>query len=734
MIGLAISMGASSLLLPQQGDGAMATEPTDGSPVSTVPTPASVKAAMGEIQGQSVMAPAEMTMPKQPPLGDPDREGQTIGSNTQTNQVQPTFAPVTSLPSLSATGAAEVKIPGLMEKSQAIAPTVLPLTNGYSSDTASTESNAYRISSYGIVNQESSAGVVSAIPNPANELLKAKQAVALNRLRESSNRLRSSLAEWKSEESPNLPVQSSEPYQPYVPNYVNPVAASQPAEVVNGQPETVGNADVTYPSQETVTTFVQPQSEQQATDAAALPQVVVPEPTVNASVAAVYKVQPGDTLSSIAQHYGVTATVLAQANQINNPHRLQIAQLLAIPQSETDGAALVPSVQNFQGNQRETAYLRPGQPLPLGESLVTNVAVPTKQRASSTLTLAVVPGLLIDPDGDRDLGPTVPLSHAGSESLAAADADNLGPDLHPRSSNAKQAKLDSSAGVKQLAVGETEEANLSEEEEEDPKAIAAKTKQQSNPYIERLRAELSQLREQYRNGHGGDSVRTDAARDRKQTATAPAPAPAPAEPVNPQFDARRYNQALQAEIERKAASERANLPQTPTRVAAAPLGAEPYQPFQPSRGQMVSPDLPPLGDPNQYLPGGSQNFNGFIWPTRGVLTSGYGRRWGRMHRGIDIAAPTGTPIFAAAPGVVVYARWNSGGYGNLVDIRHADGSLTRYAHNSRIFVQEGQVVEQGQHISAMGSTGFSTGPHLHFEIHPAGRGAVNPMALLPRRR
>jgi murein DD-endopeptidase MepM/ murein hydrolase activator NlpD len=105
-----------------------------------------------------------------------------------------------------------------------------------------------------------------------------------------------------------------------------------------------------------------------------------------------------------------------------------------------------------------------------------------------------------------------------------------------------------------------------------------------------------------------------------------------------------------------------------------------------------------------------------------------------MHRGIDIAAPTGTPIFAAAPGVVVYARWNSGGYGNLVDIRHADGSLTRYGHNSRILVQEGQVVEQGQHISAMGSTGFSTGPHLHFEIHPPGRGAVNPMAFLPRRR
>jgi murein DD-endopeptidase MepM/ murein hydrolase activator NlpD len=81
--------------------------------------------------------------------------------------------------------------------------------------------------------------------------------------------------------------------------------------------------------------------------------------------------------------------------------------------------------------------------------------------------------------------------------------------------------------------------------------------------------------------------------------------------------------------------------------------------------------------------------------------------------------------------LVTYARWNSGGYGNLVEITHPDGSLTLYAHNERILVQEGEQVEQGQHISDMGSTGFSTGPHLHFEIHPAGQGAINPVALLP---
>jgi murein DD-endopeptidase MepM/ murein hydrolase activator NlpD len=103
-----------------------------------------------------------------------------------------------------------------------------------------------------------------------------------------------------------------------------------------------------------------------------------------------------------------------------------------------------------------------------------------------------------------------------------------------------------------------------------------------------------------------------------------------------------------------------------------------------------------------------------------------------MHKGVDIAAPIGTPIMAAANGVVVKAGWNSGGYGNLVDIQHTDGTVTRYGHNKRILVHAGETVEQGQQISEMGSTGFSTGPHLHFEVHPLGKKAVNPIAYLPR--
>ncbi|NJN49314.1 MAG: M23 family metallopeptidase [Alkalinema sp. RL_2_19] len=145
---------------------------------------------------------------------------------------------------------------------------------------------------------------------------------------------------------------------------------------------------------------------------------------------------------------------------------------------------------------------------------------------------------------------------------------------------------------------------------------------------------------------------------------------------------------------------------------------------------MVAPNLPAMGREDAFLPGGGVSSNGFIMPSKGLLSSGYGWRWGRMHRGIDIAAPVGTPIVASASGRVSYARWNDGGFGYLVEVEHQDGSMTRYAHNNRILVKEGQEVAQGQQISEMGSTGFSTGPHLHFEIHKRGRGAVNPMAFL----
>jgi murein DD-endopeptidase MepM/ murein hydrolase activator NlpD len=138
----------------------------------------------------------------------------------------------------------------------------------------------------------------------------------------------------------------------------------------------------------------------------------------------------------------------------------------------------------------------------------------------------------------------------------------------------------------------------------------------------------------------------------------------------------------------------------------------------------------PYGGASQSTPPMAGN----IWPAKGTFTSGFGRRWGRMHKGIDIAAATGTPIVAAADGVVVRSSWDSGGYGKRVDIQHADGSKTLYGHNSRLLVAVGQQVRQGQQISAMGSTGRSTGPHLHFEYHVPGGLAVNPVPVLTASR
>ena len=119
---------------------------------------------------------------------------------------------------------------------------------------------------------------------------------------------------------------------------------------------------------------------------------------------------------------------------------------------------------------------------------------------------------------------------------------------------------------------------------------------------------------------------------------------------------------------------------------------------------------------------------GFVWPTSGTLTSGFGWRWGRMHEGIDIAAPTGTPISAAASGTVIHAGW-MGGYGNLVVIDHGNGLATAYGHQSSIAVGSGTYVSQGQTIGYVGSTGHSTGPHLHFEVRVNGS-PVDPLGYL----
>jgi lipoprotein NlpD len=118
----------------------------------------------------------------------------------------------------------------------------------------------------------------------------------------------------------------------------------------------------------------------------------------------------------------------------------------------------------------------------------------------------------------------------------------------------------------------------------------------------------------------------------------------------------------------------------------------------------------------------------FIYPAQGILSRGF-RKY--QHEGIDIAGASGTPIYAAAAGKVIKAGWDDWGLGNAITIQHPDGRVTVYGHNRRLLVSVGQQVKQNQIIAEMGSTGNSSGPHLHFEIHTSQRRAIDPITLLP---
>ncbi len=122
----------------------------------------------------------------------------------------------------------------------------------------------------------------------------------------------------------------------------------------------------------------------------------------------------------------------------------------------------------------------------------------------------------------------------------------------------------------------------------------------------------------------------------------------------------------------------------------------------------------------------------FVMPTKGVWTSGFGYRWGVLHGGIDIANSIGTPVLAASDGVVISAGPYAG-YGNMVKVKHSDGTVTLYGHLSSWQVEVGQRVWAGDQIAKMGNTGNSTGPHLHFEVLVNGSDRVDPVGWLAKR-
>ncbi|MBE2239007.1 MAG: M23 family metallopeptidase [Caldilineaceae bacterium] len=152
-----------------------------------------------------------------------------------------------------------------------------------------------------------------------------------------------------------------------------------------------------------------------------------------------------------------------------------------------------------------------------------------------------------------------------------------------------------------------------------------------------------------------------------------------------------------------------------------PIDTSPFVVFA-QRGETRKTENSVLGPVPADWPYGS---GAFTWPVYGWLSQGY--RYD--HRAIDVAAPQGTPVTAADRGVVLRAGWNQQGYGRFVIVDHKIDYVTLYAHLDRVLVEEGEIVGQGQVLGTVGSTGNSTGPHLHFEIRDFGR-LTNPLELL----
>lgn len=497
--------------------------------------------------------------------------------------------------------------------------------------------------------------------------------------------------------------------------------------------------------------------------------VVIDSERIEAPLAKVYEVRSGDTLAVIARSHGVSVEELVALNNLIDPNLIEVSQTLKIPHKQwylsgkegidsvsTDSIQVDSSAQNLSPNQSydygftlPKAKLQPIAPVsnwtPAQTSLGQLKLVSWTEQGGDRSAPFVEPKekeltRSIMPNGD---------SANNSRLLSVDVTDAKGSDLVSviGPENAGDNNLNNPASSRQ-----TLDRNYHEDYSE-----VSQQNSSNNSYSQRLRSEIIRMRQQYEfemeSQPSTNNSNSEAAGDGNLGEGEPSlnnPPTAKERDIQaPQFNLNGSSQLRQPEINSPQNTEvfenmsprrqeiyqpellrreELRVPEEPSLVGAKSEKAQEI--LNSSLGQMVSPELPPLEGADTYLPGGSMQFTGYIWPAQGTLSSGYGWRWGRMHDGIDIAAPTGTPIMAAASGVVTFAGWNSG-YGYLVEITHPDESLTLYAHNSQILVQEGQTVAQGELISKMGSTGRSTGPHLHFEIHPTGDGAVNPIAYLP---
>lgn len=750
-IGLAISVGASGILMPRNGDSARASElaQTAEFTAEVQPVSANELATSAQVDGSR----AEQAGSASEPVAVKVQQGQTLWELSRDYEVEPkALATANGIkPDTVLQVGQELRMPAPgAALQQNLGNTAMVNPEQKLNLTGDSET----LDSAAPLGQASTAAPGLASPTPEQSSIDSPKDGAIDSLKKQENRTTASgRTLLGSEGGANSSTPASLPES--VPTLASPGAGTQTAIPDLGATPVIPNGGALQAASPE-SAF---ESIQQSLATPSLSQaVVVPPAGSTAPASAVYSVRPGDTLNAIAKSHGVSAKELISVNKLGNPNLLNVNQGLKIPQVGSNNPAVQGAASDYASNSTSVSSaasaVAPAPTVPVVSPLanlegLNNISAPMVPKINS-IPLTQVSQTISNPgklelQGEPTFTGAVDTSALPIPLSATATAIATGEYPQPVSfvSNATQT----------TALPET------------PNPEAIPTAQALNPYAERLRAEVVRLREEYRaerNSIGTNAVSL-APTDGQEMKVASGNPSGDLPSLNPDLYTPDYAGAVQNEISRppsRAWSEQVQKQQqerfdparaaeqqpinlTPTStstqerpvVATAPLGAEGYDPLSnPSLGRMVSPELPPLSGADTYLPNGSKqkSANGFIWPSKGVLTSGYGWRWGRMHKGIDIAGPIGTPIVAASDGVVTYAEWNDGGYGYLVEITHPDGTETVYAHNSRILVQKGQKVAQGEQISEMGSTGFSTGPHLHFEIHPAGQGAINPMAFLPK--
>jgi murein DD-endopeptidase MepM/ murein hydrolase activator NlpD len=675
MIGLALSMGASSLLLPRHGDSAVAAEPkpaeTSEPALSTLPQLPSDLGDVGDIEGFS----SEYAV----------QPGETLWVISRRYQVTPELlAAVNGLSVSSTLHVGQIlRVPSIALDRDSRVASLQPVSEREISSTQPVQA------SHSQVRQASYYGYST----PDETVAPSSSQESLSSMREKRDRLAASLEQLrlleptvsintdKGADAPSASVQDAESSVNAGDTQVS--AVSEPVAADEISTDESSSFAYRYPEEMRGEVAVPSDDANEMTPVVDSVESSTPERVAESSV---YQVSFGDTLISIANHYGVSPNVLAAENNIENPDFILLGQLLHIP--ETDESETLVSIQS-----------------PVLEA--NNLSEP-----STVLVLPSVPEAVVVPSSNIVSTPDVATAES---SVLVSDASYL---VVPESSQ-------SEAVESQLVESQPSAVQAPEQV-----ALSVDHSQTlSNPYVEGLRAEIMALRDRYRSG--GQVAEPEASYSQPVVSLSSAPSAPVAVSVESSQPQSLLATTLNVESPVTQSSEE-SVTSDSTEVAVAPLGYENYDSLvTPMTGRLVSPDLPPLLSADAYLPSSTADFTGYIWPASGMLTSGYGWRWGRMHQGIDIAAPVGTPVVAAAPGVVEYSGWNSGGYGNMVEIRHPDGSMTRYAHNSRNLVQVGDEVEQGQQIAEMGSTGYSTGPHVHFEVHLPDQGTVNPIAYLP---